>query len=68
MIRLVIPALPAVSALYMPSCATPSVRPTMPREQASVQEFWEKPVEPRVAAPFIRRLHQKIADGQRLED
>jgi hypothetical protein len=43
MIRLAILALPAVFAVYMPSCAPPRVRPTLPPGQAQMQELWEKP-------------------------
>ena len=85
MMRATLWALPAVFAVYMPTCTTPTVRPTMPPSQAHQAELWEAPTdlanrdlvqwedafraggfEPAVAARFIRRLHQKIADGERL--
>jgi hypothetical protein len=36
-------ALPAVLALYMPSCRTPAVTPTMPSAEVPIAQLWEKP-------------------------
>ena len=36
-------SVPALFAVYMPSCTTPSVRPTMPPWEARMTELWELP-------------------------
>jgi len=36
-------SVPALFAVYMPSCTTPSVRPTMPPWEAPMTELWELP-------------------------
>jgi hypothetical protein len=38
-------SVPALFAVYMPSCHTPSVRPTMPPWEARMAEFWEAPAD-----------------------
>ncbi len=43
MMRATLWALPAVFAVYMPTCTTPAVRPTMPPSQAHPAELWEAP-------------------------
>jgi hypothetical protein len=43
MIRVGVLLMPAVFAIYMPSCVPPKVRPTMPVEQAHLSELWEAP-------------------------
>src|SRR5262245_57035531 len=35
--------MPAVFAVYMPSCVPPKVEPTMPAAQAQLSELWEAP-------------------------
>lgn len=36
-------ALPAIVAIYHPSCRTPEVRPTLPAEMVRLAEFWQAP-------------------------
>ena len=33
----------ALFAVYMPTCATPQVRPTVPQSQARIAELWQQP-------------------------
>src|SRR6266436_1098333 len=45
MMRAMLWAVPAVFAVYMPTCATPTVRPTMPPWEAHQAELWEAPTD-----------------------
>jgi hypothetical protein len=45
MMRATLWALPAVFAVYMPTCTPPAVRPTMPPSQAHQAELWEAPTD-----------------------
>ena len=38
-------SVPALFAVYVPSCHTPTVQPTMPPWEARMAEFWEAPAD-----------------------
>ena len=71
MMRATLWAVPAVFAVYMPTCKTPTVRWASDLLGGLTDRPWEEAFrsggyDPAVAARFIRRLHQKIADGEQL--
>ncbi|HEV3060422.1 MAG TPA: hypothetical protein VGY48_19415 [Vicinamibacterales bacterium] len=45
MTRLTLWALSGIFAVYMPTCATPTIRPTLPSSEARVSELWEAPTD-----------------------
>jgi hypothetical protein len=60
MMRATLRALTAAFALYMPTCTTPTARPTVPPWEEHQAELWE----PHTNLANQRRLHQRIADGE----